>query len=329
MSVAQVVASLKRMQELDNETNDVDIELFERQFREILNELSIKKIQVDQLRKELDEANLQIHDLKRNLDSSKTTIREKEFNFEIALQNNKNLGEKLQNYLNFTTKTKMQYESAISENKQLRELVQQLELEKCDLTRKLKHLEMQHENDISYQNDLINKNCKIESKIQELIRNFEEIERNQTGLKSISETIIMCEDLQNKTEYYEKELKSCKESNFELEKQYVCAKATADKLSHFIKESSFCLNYEDTKIILDEWKKSENSLRNEIKQAHDIIANLTEKLKSTEEKNKKFCKWQTELEEQNRNLKDKLQTFLRKTHENISTQTDDFQEKEI
>ncbi|KAK5646405.1 hypothetical protein RI129_004869 [Pyrocoelia pectoralis] len=282
----------------------MDFVEFERQQRHILNELAMKRGQVEELKNELNVANLKIHEQTRSLGLSKNTIEEHQHNLTLALKKTRFLEDSLQSKRDNASRTQLQQESAVAERESLRELLQKTELQNYNLTRELNELKSQHNCDVAYQKEFIKENVRIRENILQFTEEMQKCVIDQNKYLELINKIEMTDWLHKSVTFYREELYKYRNKYNVLEEKFIESKATTDKFVKLSNENPLPFHmFEESQIIIDQWKKSTERITEQCKKQQDLITSLTEKFKIESENNMKLCTREVKLEEEVAKLK--------------------------
>ncbi|KAF2881884.1 hypothetical protein ILUMI_24289 [Ignelater luminosus] len=225
---------------LNDENNDqpkVNLINFERRQRQLLNELAMKRAQVEELKRELEASNLKTHEITRSLDSAKSTLAEQEYNLNLALKNARFFENQLQSKRDSITKARLQQESAVAESKGLKELLHKAELQNYNLTRELNEMKAQHSCDVAYQKELMNQDNKIRAKIAQLTEAVKQCQSSLSESQQLSEKIKLCEDAQKNASFYQEQFYEYKEKYVKLQEKYLFANAAVESFQRLAMEN--------------------------------------------------------------------------------------------
>ncbi|KAB0797229.1 hypothetical protein PPYR_08223 [Photinus pyralis] len=295
---------------------NLDFVEFERQQRRFLNELAMKRGQVEDLKNELNVANLKIHQQTRSLETSKSTIEEQNHNLTLALKNTRFLEDTLQSKRDYVSRTQMQQESFVAERESLRGLLQKTELQNYNLTRELNELKSQHNCDAAYQREFINENARIREKIVQLTEAMQALLIDKNKCLELTEGIEMCEEMQKSVTFYREELLNFKKKYAVLEDKLIESKATVEKFEKLSNQHPLPFQAsEESQIIINQWKKATERSSEQSRKQQDLITNLTEKVKAECENNVKLCLREVGLEEEVKKLKHENSILAEKNKE--------------
>ncbi|KAF5286788.1 hypothetical protein FQR65_LT02206 [Abscondita terminalis] len=313
----------------DNEGTKIDFIEFERKQRQFLNELAMKRSQVEELKTELSLAKLKIHDQNRSLETAKNSIDECEHNLKLALKNTKFLEDALQIKKDSASRTHLQQESAVIERESLRELLQNTELKNYNLVCELNELKAQHNCDVAYQKDFIGQDGKIREQIAELNEAISNFANDQTEIMKLSEQISNLEELQKTVSFYREQLYTMKDKYRKLEEKHIKCQATIEEFEKLCNEYNELYQISAEPHTMEEQsEKTDFFLKEQLKKQQDIIVNINNNLKQEKENNIKLCLREAELESQiNELIKQKsvLEETVNKANQmcdNKETQTD-------
>ncbi|KAF5289008.1 hypothetical protein FQA39_LY03887 [Lamprigera yunnana] len=312
----------------DSENENVNFVQFERIQRQFLNELAMKRSQVEELQIELNSAKLKIHEQNRILETTKNSNAELEHTLSLTTQNCKFLEDLVKNQKESTSKNHVLQECAVIEQEQLRNMLQKAEMENDKLIAENNELKAKHEMNAAYQKDILNKDASIQKKIAEINDAISHFEIDQHKAIELSQELKHFEELRDTANFYREEFYKSLEKYKQLEQQYLVSKSTLDEFEKLSEDNNDIFQVvQFFQTAMAQWEKDKTDLTEQINSRQDIINSVIENYKKEKEKNIQECLREAVLEMEIDKLlaeKEALQQQLKKFNkecESVETQT--------
>lgn len=210
---------------------------FECHQREVKNELRMKQVQLEQLRKELGSVNLIIHKSSTLLQELRTIQDEKRNNLSIVKEGVLVLEDKAKQLFVSEPKSYAGTDSMVKDNEKLKERVNQLQNKKSELTMELENKSKQYEMDMRYQKELMKEQFLIKTLVNEVINAATQAQNDQAALLERS-----CENIQfnleNLVGHYKTQCEGVSIQKSTLAKQLIDTQSAIDTIKNTMKTSA-------------------------------------------------------------------------------------------
>ncbi|XP_049832090.1 golgin subfamily A member 8Q-like [Schistocerca gregaria] len=156
----------------------------ERQLREILHELQLKRCQVEEGREALHQAVLIQHELERALDSEKRNNEEMQAQLEIAMAAAHKWEEERSSLQQAASRHRLQLETTLQERDALRDQARAVQLENVKLQHAIDEQDRQLKCQLAYQENCVTRQNKLADSVRELRSQMQKLEEDYHRLQS-------------------------------------------------------------------------------------------------------------------------------------------------
>ncbi|CAH1991956.1 unnamed protein product [Acanthoscelides obtectus] len=310
-----------KLKDGDSQNDDIEIE---KNLREFITELYIKREEVRSLEEDNKQLLCNNSELRKQLDESNKTCKEIQMNLDMLKQKSPNVEEELFEKRDTLVKLQMQSKTALLDITTLKEKLEKSEFERNDLSKKLDMLENKFKHSCTYQNEIMKRDSELRRQIEDINEGLIKLKSDQAMVAELAKQPDLAVDAMVRMQQLSRKIEKLAQERDQYQDLYVKINGKLRILEESLSQEVDATDLDSlTTMIFKKWKLSEQHYHTQIEEKNDLLTKLCETIKNEQATNEKLIFENEELKKMYEGLQQEIQEIKKKKEGELNGKTDE------